>query len=293
MTAPAPPITLEDSFCHCHRVARDVAGNFYRGMRLTPEPKRSAIFALYAWMRSADDHADGGRPAAERLALLSQFAAQTHAALDPHGSIPGGALWPAVRETVSRYHIPPAHLDAMLDAQRDDIRGRRYDDFNTLYHYCYRVAAVVGLSCVCIWGDDGDPGVAKLAEYRGVALQLTNILRDLAEDAKRGRVYLPAEELQRFGYPAEGLARGRADAAFARLMQFQIERARSYYDMSASLERHLTPDCRATSWAIHATYRQLLERIAAKPAAVLSRRVRVPLPTKLGVVVKAVCKRRW
>ncbi len=293
MTAGNLPAEVEASFRYCRRVAREAAGNFYRGMRLTPEPKRSAIFTLYAWMRAADDHADGGQPPEQCLRSLDCFQRSTHSAADPAASIPQGPLWPAVRDTVHRYHVPLAYLDAMLDAQRDDALGHACPDFDALYRYCYRVASVVGLSCVRVWGDDGDPAVAKLAEYRGVALQLTNILRDVAEDADRGRVYLPDEDLQRFGYRPAGFSERLADESFHRLMQFQVERARCYYDMAATLERHLSPDCRATSWAIMSTYRLLLERIAARPAAVLSRRVRLPLPTKLGLVVKAVSKRRW
>ena len=293
MNDAAPPIDAAASYRHCRAVARRAAGNFYHGMRLTPEPKRSAIFALYAWMRQADDHADGGRPPRACLDALKQFQGDTHAAVDPATPLPDGALWPAVRDLVQRYRLDRCHLDAMLDAQRDDALGRSYGDFDGLYRYCYRVASVVGLCCVRVWGDDGHAGVKKLAEYRGVALQLTNILRDVAEDAGRGRVYLPAEDLDRFGYPAAGFRERRADEAFHRLMQFQIERARSYYDMSASLERHLSPDCRATSWAIRDTYRRLLERIAARPEAVLTRRVSLPLMTKLGVVTRAMVKQRW
>ena len=289
----APPVDAEASYRHCRAVARRAAGNFYRGMRLTPEPKRSAIFTLYAWMREADDQADGGRPRDACLHSLERFRSDTHAALHADGPLPDGDLWPAVRETAERYRLEGAHLDAMLDAQRDDAVGQTYGDFDALYRYCYRVASVVGLCCVRVWGDDGNPGVKKLAEYRGVALQLTNILRDVAEDAGRGRVYLPAEDLERFDYPPSGFANGEAGEPFRRLMQFQIERARSYYDMSATLERHLSPDCRATSWAIRDTYRRLLERIAAQPDAVLTRRVRLPLMTKLGVVTRAMVKQRW
>jgi len=282
------------SYEHGRAVARRAAGNFYRGMRLTPEPRRASIFVVYAWMRAADDLADdesaGGADAASKLA---KFREDTDAAIDTTQSLPTGPLWPALRDTVNRYDIPADYLHAMLEGQRSDLQAVACQTFDDLYAYCYRVASVVGLTCVKVWGDDGDPSVTKLAEYRGVALQLTNILRDLAEDAERGRVYLPAEELSRFGVTPAQLRGGRADEAFLRLMQFQLERARSYYEMSATLERHLTADCRSTSWAIMRTYRVLLDRIAEQPGRVLRQRVSLPMHKKLVVIAGAVTKWNW
>ncbi len=264
-------------------------------MRLTPEPKRGSIFVVYAWMRAADDLADddAAGQGSDAASGLAQFRADTDAAIDLTKPLPTGELWPALRDTVTRYAIPADYLHDMLDGQRSDLQPVACRTFDDLYAYCYRVASVVGLTCVKVWGDDGDPAVAKLAECRGVALQLTNILRDLHEDAQRGRVYLPAEDLSRFGVTAEQLRRGHADESFRRMMQFQLERARSYYEMSATLERHLTPDCRSTSWAIMRTYRVLLDRIADRPERVLRQRVSLPLHTKLAVVAGAVTKRTW
>lgn len=262
-------------------------------MRLTPEPKRSSIFAVYAWMREADDRVDDESATVDPATRLADFRDDTDAAIDPARSLPAGDLWPALRDSVHRYDIPAEYLHAMLAGQQSDLQPVTCRTFAELYAYCYNVASIVGLTCVKVWGDDGNPGVAKLAEYRGVALQLTNVLRDLAEDAQRDRVYLPAEDLERFGVTAEQLRQGRADESFLRLMQFQLERARSYYEMSATLERHLTPDCRSTSWAIMRTYRVLLERIADQPERVLRQRVSLSLPTKLAVVAGAMTKRKW
>lgn len=281
------------SYHHCRAVAQRAAGNFYRGMRLTPEPKRSSIFAVYAWMRAADDLVDDESASLDAATRLSSFRNDTDVAIDPTQPLPSGDLWPALRDTVHRYDIPVEYLNAMLAGQQSDLQSVTCRTFGELYDYCYRVASIVGLTCVKVWGDDGDPGVAKLAEYRGVALQLTNVLRDLAEDAQRGRVYLPAEDLERFGVTADQLRQGQPDESFLRLMQFQLERARSYYEMSATLERHLTPDCRSTSWAIMRTYRVLLERIADRPERVLRQRVSLSLPTKLAVVAGAMTKRKW
>jgi phytoene synthase len=149
----------------------------------------------------------------------------------------------------------------------------------------------VGLVCVSVWGYDGGDATLKLAEQRGVALQLTNILRDVVEDAKRGRVYLPDDELAAHGFDHESfidaMRRGDGDERFDRLMRFQIDRARSFYDASSPLEGFLPADCRPTCWAIMAVYRRLLEKIAADPRRVLHERVRLRKAQKVAVVLRA------
>jgi len=276
---------LQASFDFCRALTRREARNFYHGMKLTPEPKRSAMYAVYAWMRTADDLADD--PRKHEASAITRFAAMTDRALagervEADGT-PHGAMWPAVCHTFSAYPIERAHLHAMIAGQRSDLHAQRIATFDDLYRYCYRVASVVGLVCVSIWGHDDDPRVTTWAEQRGVAFQLTNILRDLREDAQRGRVYLPADELARFEYPPEALAAGEANAAFDALIAYQIERARRFYEDSSPLEAHLPRDCRATSATLCRIYRALLERIADDPRKVLTARVSVPTVTKLAI----------
>ena len=151
-------------------------------------------------------------------------------------------LPPALHATLTRFAIPRDYLDAVLDGVGMDLDTVRYATFGDLYPYCYRVASAVGLACIHIWGFDR-PEAKDYAEAAGIAFQLTNILRDLAEDAGRGRVYLPREDLERFGYGEEQLLRGERDDAFRRLMQFEVARARSYYDAA----RPLIPDSSTTS----------------------------------------------
>lgn len=291
---------LRRSFAYCRRVARREARNFYYGLKLTPEPRRSAVYSVYAFMRACDDLADepgtlwaepGAAAALSRLeAFRGQMEAVLDAAPDSGAAAALGAdapFWPAFRHVVHTYGIERAHLHAMLDGQRADLAGTRYRTFDDLHGYCYKVAGVVGLVCIRIWGAGGDPVARQLAEHRGIALQLTNILRDLAEDAGRGRVYLPEEELERFGYPREALLAPRGDANFDELMRFQIERARRYYDMSSGLESRLDAPCRATCWALGRIYRDLLEKIAADPRRVLRGRVRLGRLHKLGIALRA------
>jgi phytoene synthase len=287
---------LRESYAHCRAVARREARNFYYGMRLTPEPKRSALYTVYAYMRACDDFADDLPPEADADAArerIELFRRRTHAVLAGGDPPDGDPMWPAFADVCGRYAIDPAHLDAMLDGQLADLSPTEVATFDDLYAYCYRVASTVGLVCLSVWGHDGEPGVRTLAEQRGIALQLTNILRDVAEDAGRGRVYLPTEDLARFGVSPASLAEGRADAGFDRMMAFQIERAASYYERSAGLERHVQPDCRASCWALMRVYRGLLDRIARRPRRVLTERVSLSPAGKVGVMLAAVTRRSW
>ena len=299
------------SVAFCRQIARTQAKNFYHGMRLTPEPRRSAMYTVYAFMRTCDDLADEvaepdpAKPSAKphdpdtakrRMAQIEHFRALMVEILNtgrlPQEAIddPSRSIWPAFLWAVRAYRIDVKHLHEMLDGQRADLVQTRYNTFTELAQYCHNVAGVVGLVCVRVWGAADKPQVRQLAEYRGLALQLTNILRDLVEDAQRDRVYLPKEELERFHYTPAMLRAGEANTSFDRLMQFQIERARSYYDMSTSLETLIDPSCRATSWVIMKIYRDLLEKIAQDPRAVLRGRVRLTGFGKAAIAARGLIR---
>ena len=217
---------LADSYAYCERLARREAGNFYHAFRLLPRPQRRAMCALYAFMRIADDLSDGPQAPAEKRTLLDDWRHQLDQALAGAGT---HRLHPAFAHTVRTYGIPRQYLVDVLDGVCMDLEPVLYDTFADLYRYCYRVASAVGLACIHIWGFDGADAM-KSAEAAGIAFQLTNILRDLAEDAVRGRCYLPREDLERFGCSGEQLRRGQRDDNFRRLMRFEVERARSYYE---------------------------------------------------------------
>ena len=297
---PVPPLpaddVLRDSLKHCRRITRRQAGNFYYGLRLMPEPKRSAMYAIYAFLRTCDDLADDTFDAgdeASKLERIEQFRHRMNQVLDcGHGGrLPMDPIWPALRYVTAQFPIDRAHLHDMLDGQRCDLMKNRYQTFNELYGYCFKVASVVGLVCVNVWGHDGSADLLHMAEERGIAFQLTNILRDLVEDARRGRIYLPADELGRFGFDPPAflklLIEGRADERFDRLMAFQVERARDYYRRSAALDYHISPSCRPASWAIMRIYGCLLDRIDSRPRRVLMERVRLSWFQKSTVAVQA------
>lgn len=297
---------LDESYEWCRQLSRARARNFYYGMKLTPAGTRRSMYAVYAWMRAADDLADGpaadnghAGAAAERLEALR---ALTHRmiASDKAPEVTeaeGGAfaaMWPAVRETFRGYEIPIEYLDAMIDGQLLDVRQHVYHTFEDLYDYCYKVASVVGLTCIEVWGHDKDASVRKLAEHRGIAFQLTNILRDVVEDAGRGRTYLPSEDFEKFDLSPNVLRSGKLSdggQAFDRFMAFEIQRAQSYYDRSLGLEAHLSAPCRAASWAMMRTYRDLLGRIRHDPRRVLRGSVRLSGVRKSSIVLAAACRR--
>jgi phytoene synthase len=282
------PVTLTSSYAWCERLARRQAGNFYHAFRLLPASQRKAMCALYAFMRVADDLTDGPQPVAEKRLALADWRRQLDAALSgvyPH------PLHPAFHHTVEKHSIPRRYLEDVLDGVGMDLDTDHYDTFADLYRYCYRVASAVGLACIHIWGFHDERALAY-AESAGIALQLTNILRDLAEDAARGRVYLPREDLDRFGYSAEDLERGRYDARFRSLMHFQVERARGYYESAAPLAELLDPAGRAVFLVMLRTYRGLLEAIVRRDYDVFNVRVRLSRLRKIWLAAQ-VLPLRW
>ena len=213
---------LRDSFAVCRAITRSANSSFPLAFRLLPPPQRDGMFALYAFLRHTDDLADANADLNAKRAALADWRRQ----LDGDGRHP---LFPALLHTVHTFGIDPAHLHAAIDGAEADLSPVRVATFTELERYCYLVAGTVGLMCVRVWGCT-DPAATAPAVAAGCAFQLTNILRDLGEDLARGRVYLPADECERFGCsPAEWAGRG---AAFVKFLRFQAERRhdRSYSD---------------------------------------------------------------
>jgi phytoene synthase len=273
-----------ESYGYCERLTRREAGNFYHAFRFLPRQQRLSMCALYAFMRVADDLSDGLDAAEQKRLALNDWADGFAEALRGQFRHP---LHAALNDTVQRYAIPPVYLLGVIDGVRMDLEPVRYATFAELRNYCYHVASVVGLSCIHVWGFT-DERAKQLAEESGVAFQLTNILRDLREDAERGRVYLPEEDLQRFGYTVEELHRGERNASFRELMRFQVERARAHYDRSWPLDGLLKPAGRAVFRVMTGTYRGLLEEIARRDFDVFTSRVRLSRWHKLWLAMKAL-----
>lgn len=280
-----PASSLARSREYCEQLTRAKARNFYYGLKLLPEGKRAAMFAVYAWMRLVDDIADeeDGRNLDQRVADLEAWRLRTHAVLEGHDDGGGLELWPAFAEVIRRYNVPPKLFDAVIEGQKQDLDFQPFDNFEQLFAYCYRVAGVVGLASIHIWGFEGGDETEFLAVQRGAAFQLTNILRDLREDAFRGRIYLPREELAMMNVSEDDLRQARGGRHFLDLMRFQIARAEAFYEKSAGLEARINADSRPTLVAMTEIYRGLLKKVAYQPERVLRERVSLSLFSKLRI----------
>jgi len=277
--------SLEQSQAHCRAVAKQRARNFYYSFILLSPEKKNAICAMYAFMRYCDDLSDD--PGATRSAIDRWRHALTEALA---GRPDDNPTWPAFLDAVYRYCIPHEYFFEMIQGVASDLETRTIATFDELYQYCYRVASVVGLTTIHIFGFTA-PEALPLAVKCGVAFQLTNILRDVREDAALGRVYLPAEDLARFGVSVDDLKNARRTVQFGRLMEFETARARRYYDESAPLLDLIEPESRPSLWAMIAIYSRLLERLTDSHYDVLMRRVSLSSLEKSWIVLRAAI--RW
>jgi phytoene synthase len=276
--------SLSRSYSFCEQLTRREAGNFYPAFRILPTRQRLGMCALYAFMRIADDLSDSKEEIAVKRSQLTVWRLGLRQALS---GCYDHRLHEALHDTVDHYHIPPQYLEDVLDGCEMDLEPVCFSTFAQLRLYCYRVASAVGLACIHIWGFS-DGRAKEYAETAGLAFQLTNILRDLGEDADRGRVYLPAEELARFGYDEIRLKEGRMDDAFRELMRFQVQRARRFYESAWPLVPLLPPPGRAVFLVLARTYRALLGVMERRNYDVFSSRVRLSNWRKLAFVLSAL-----
>jgi len=288
---------LSAAYAYCQRITREIARTFYYGSLFLPAEKRRAAWALYAFCRIADDIADERDLYPNPLAALQRW---RQALLGAYAGRPRGPVMRAWADTLTRYPIPLQPALDLLSGVEMDIAGASFARFDDLQRYCYRVAGVVGLLMAPVLGyrasadDAGADDAAALAAAvdLGIAMQLTNILRDLAEDAARGRVYLPADELAAFGYSRAELERGAITPAFFRLMRYQIARAEDYYARGLRGVRLLDPDARLAIALSGALYRAILRRIAQRPQDVFARRIHLSTPAKLAMLPRVWTKTR-
>jgi phytoene synthase len=279
----APP-RLQPSYAYCERLARREAGNFYHAFQVLPRPQRRAMYALYAYMRVTDDLADGPNEITQKRLALKRWRHELHAALAGDYR---HRLHPALNHTVTRFGIPVAYLEDVIDGVEMDLEPVTFADIAGLYRYCYRVASAVGLACIHIWGFRGEDA-KRYAEHAGIALQLTNILRDLPEDLACGRVYLPAEDMAQFGCDPERLRRAPMDPAVRELLRFEAGRAQGYYESARGLMPLLFPAGRAVFQVMLRTYRGLLDEIERRGYDVFRGRVCLSRWRKVRLVLQAL-----
>jgi phytoene synthase len=287
-------MTAEAAYAICRAIARKKAKNFYYAFVALPASKRDAICAVYAFMRQADDLSDDESVSiAERRVALDAWLSDWHQALA--GSATTDPVFVALLDAQKRFAIPSQLLDQLVEGTATDLEpaslggGRlsAYATFADLYRYCYLVASVVGLVCIRIFGYL-DPQAEKLAEETGIAFQLTNILRDVREDAERGRLYLPLEDLERYGVTANSMAGVSSGQTLTQpqrqVLAMQAERAEQFYKSAEALLPLISPDSRAAMWVLVTIYHRLLRHIEQRNFDVFSARIAVPAYEKLSIL---------
>jgi phytoene synthase len=284
-------MTVAEAYRVCRQTARREAKNFYYAFLALPEAKRNAICAVYAFMRFADDLSDDESVQHEtrRVHLDAWMEAWRRAAA---GGPTEDPVFIALDDARRRFSIPLELLEQLVEGTAMDLAPRpagldTYATFADLYRYCYLVASVVGLVCIRIFGYS-DPAAEHLAEELGVGFQLTNILRDVGEDAARGRIYLPLEDLAAHGVSPEAVLSAEVTAPLRAVLAFEAERAETHYRSGELLLPMIAPDSRPALWVLMRIYHQLLVRIRDAKYEVFHRRVSVPTWEKLLILTQGL-----
>jgi phytoene synthase len=286
-------VTVDEAYDICEQITRTEARNFAWGIRLLPAPKRRALSAVYAVARRIDDIGDGDLPAAEKL---TQLAAARAGATDP-GAHADEPIYLALADAASKLPIPVDAFGELVDGCEMDVTGRSYDDLDELVEYCRCVAGSIGRLSLGVFAPAGVDlkRASELADALGVALQLTNILRDIREDLGNGRTYLPKRDLDLFDISLAALPDSTLDphdGRLAELVRFEAARAWGWYDRGLQLLPLLDRRSAACCAAMAGIYRELLGRIAADPSIVMRGRASLPAKDKLRVAAKSLARGR-
>jgi squalene synthase HpnC/squalene synthase HpnD len=288
-STPSRPLSIAASYAECNRVAREARSSFYLAFFGLPKEKRNALCALYAFMRLVDNVSDEPGDVESKRRGLARWRSLLDEAAS--GRTGGHAILPALADTMKRFEIPGRYFHDLILGAEMDLTVTSYATFDRLSEYCYRVAGTVGLTCLHVFGFR-DPKAPDLAERLGLAFQLTNILRDVQSDYDMGRIYLPLEDLARFGVPESEL-RGPLTPELRELLAFSADRAWRFYREGAPLVAQVDPDSRATLWALIRTYSSLLARIEERGFDVFSSRVSLSSAEKLQFLLTAGMTGWW
>jgi 15-cis-phytoene synthase len=287
-------VDADEAYAACERITWEQARNFAYGIRLLPPPKRRALAAVYAFARRIDDIGDGDLPAADKTARLEAARVQVRALAAGENPDGGDPVLVALTDAGPRFGVPLAAFGELIDGCLADVNGASYKTFDDLLWYCRCVAGSIGRLSLGVYGATQPEKQAKMADDLGVALQLTNILRDVREDYQNGRVYLPEEDLDKFGIEfapfgqPEPFPDTAMQARFASLVEFEASRAREWYASGMRLLATIDRRSAACTGAMAGIYRRLLERIARQPSAVLEGRMSLPGGEKALVAAQAL-----
>ncbi len=279
---------LSASYRSAKAVARKQARNFYYSFLVLPPDKRRAFCAVYAFMRHCDDISDGEENTETKRRLLEDWRSRLNEA---YSDVPcQNSILPAFRESIRQYSIPAQYFHWIIDGAEMDLDTIKYETFDDLYKYCFHVASAVGFVCLQIFGFK-DERAKEFAEQCGIAFQITNILRDVEEDAAMGRIYLPAEDLRKFDYTPDELRNGIVDERFRNLMQFEADRAKHYYAQARNLLPLVENSSKPALWAMMKIYEGLLDRIIQRRFDVFHNHIRLTGMEKTSIALRALMMR--
>ncbi|MGF1460542.1 MAG: 15-cis-phytoene synthase CrtB [Leptolyngbyaceae cyanobacterium] len=294
-------ISKEDAYEVCRQITAEYSKTFYLGTLLMTPPKRRAIWAIYVWCRRTDELVDGPQAALTTEDTLNRWEKQLDSIFQGH---PVEETDVALVDTLNQFPLDIQPFRDMIEGQRMDLDKARYHTFEELELYCYRVAGTVGLMSTAVMGIDAEQTTAPWQRYGappdptpeavalGIANQLTNILRDVGEDARRGRIYLPLEDLALFDYTEADLMNGVIDGRWRALMQFEIQRARKFYQQAEQGISLLSPDARWPVWAAQVLYSKILDVIEQNGYDVFNKRAYVPTLQKLACLPSTLVRSR-
>lgn len=283
-------MSIADSYRYCEALARRTGKNFYYSFLTLPRDRYEAMCALYAFMRVTDDLGDSDEPAEQRSQALHRWRAEFESACE--SGVSSDPVLPAVVDMLRRYNVPRNYLTDVVTGVEMDLHPVAIHDFEELNRYCYHVAGAVGLACIHVWGFHDERAVSAAIDC-GTAFQLTNILRDVREDALLGRIYLPQVDLERFGVEPADLVARQASPRVLELLEYEARRAQEYYRRAEPLFAYLDPPGRPILETMLKIYGGLLHKIEQQHYDVFSRRVELTKLTKLFLAARSVVRYKW
>ena len=273
---------LKDSYKICAEITKSQAKNFYYAFVTLPTHKRMAIYAVYAFCRYCDDISDD-KATENRSEQFVSLKKELKLSID--GKLPNNPIMPALIDTINKFKIPISYFYELINGVEMDLTKSRFLNFKELKDYCYKVASIVGLISINIFGYK-DSKASQYAIDLGIAMQLTNIMRDLNEDSERDRIYIPQDEMNQYGYKETDMLNGHMNDNFKQLMHFQVERARCYFDSGFNLLEFLHKDARGCTAILHNLYSRILDKIEEKEYDVFSNRISLTSIEKTTIMTK-------
>jgi len=283
-------ISLDDSYRYCEQITRHAAKNFYYSFLLLPREKRLSLYAIYAFMRYCDDAVDEPVEYKEQISSVAMCREQLDMVLNK--TVPDHPLFPAFIDSIDKYNIPSKYLYEVLEGMEMDLVKKRYETFEELKKYCYHAASAVGLVTLQVFGYSKQDKVYPLAVDCGIALQMTNIIRDLKEDAYRDRIYFPRCDWNQYGLSEDDFKTSRPSSLMTSYLSSVVQQTEQFYQSAYKLIPYIDKDSRCALSAMIDIYHHILLKIKDHNYDVFSRRISLPPLQKIGIGLKSVLREK-